>query len=308
MDINTTAAQWAARVDAGPLQAEESAELENWLAAHPQHLGAFARARAVLAHFDDQRLAASAAATVAPRGVTRRWLGASIAAATLCVAIGLSLWRIAPSEQFSSGTGEVKLVPLADGSTVSLNTRTQIDVRFTEQQRTVDLESGEALFRVAHAPERAFVVTVDGTQVKAVGTAFVVRRMAGQAIEILVIEGTVEVQYGTPRQQALLKAASSATFSPPDVLRTALLAQEAVERRLAWREGMIAFNGETLREAAQEFARYSNVNILIEDAAVASRTVTGLFAARDPIGFAEAIALSMDLHVEVYEDSVRLTP
>lgn len=309
MDINTIAAQWAARVDASPLQPEESAALESWLAAHPQHLGAFARARAVLAHFDDRRLAATpAAATPAPKGVTRRWLGASMAAAALCAAIGLSLWRTAPSEQFSSGTGEVKLVPLADGSTVSLNTRTRIDVRYTEKQRAVELHSGEALFSVAHETDRAFVVTVGEAQVKAVGTSFVVRRMPGQAIEILVVEGNVEVRYGSPVQQALLQAGSSATFSPPDVLRTALLAQEEVERRLAWREGMIAFNGETLREAAQEFARYSDVPILIEDAAVASRTVTGWFAARDSVGFAEAIALSMDLHVEVYEDSVRLKP
>jgi len=61
-----------------------------------------------------------------------------------------------------------------------------------------------------------------------------------------------------------------------------------------------------LRDAAREFARYNSIRIVIEDPEVAGRTVTGLFSANNPIGFAQAVASSMDLKAEVASDSVRI--
>jgi transmembrane sensor len=80
-----------------------------------------------------------------------------------------------------------------------------------------------------------------------------------------------------------------------------------VGRELAWRVGRIAFHGETLGEAAAEFARYSDVRIRIEDPQVAGQKVTGLFVSTDPIGFANAVAVSFDLRSEISGGQIRLT-
>ena len=80
-----------------------------------------------------------------------------------------------------------------------------------------------------------------------------------------------------------------------------------VSRKLAWREGMIAFHGETLGEAAEEFARYSDERIVIDDPEVARRTVVGLFVASDPAGFARAVATSFGLEAQATSEGVRLT-
>jgi transmembrane sensor len=81
----------------------------------------------------------------------------------------------------------------------------------------------------------------------------------------------------------------------------------AVGRALAWRIGRIAFHGETLGQAAAEFARYSDIHIRIDDPEVANEKVTGLFVSTDPIGFAKAIAISFNLRTQIGENEIQLS-
>ena len=80
-----------------------------------------------------------------------------------------------------------------------------------------------------------------------------------------------------------------------------------VHRQMAWQKGQIAFEGETLAEAAAEFARYSDTRIVIEDPALAREEIAGLFKATDPIGFAKTIAISLNARAQIGEGEVRLT-
>jgi transmembrane sensor len=80
-----------------------------------------------------------------------------------------------------------------------------------------------------------------------------------------------------------------------------------VHRQLAWQNGQIAFEGETLAQAAQEFSRYSDTRIVIEDPALAREEIAGLFKATDPVGFAQTIAISLNAHASIGEGEVRLT-
>jgi transmembrane sensor len=80
-----------------------------------------------------------------------------------------------------------------------------------------------------------------------------------------------------------------------------------VGRELAWRVGRIAFHGEPLSEAAAEFSRYSAVRIQIDDPQVANEKVIGLFVSTDPVGFANAVAVSFDLRAEINGERIRLS-
>ncbi len=79
-----------------------------------------------------------------------------------------------------------------------------------------------------------------------------------------------------------------------------------VNRTLAWRQGRIAFDNETLADAAQEFGRYSNVQIRIAPG-LEGQTVTGLFVSTDPVGFARAAALSLNLRADVRNREVTIS-
>lgn len=86
----------------------------------------------------------------------------------------------------------------------------------------------------------------------------------------------------------------------------AQVSADQLQRELAWREGKIAFHGESLAEAARMFARYSDTRIVVDDHVLAGQPVTGLFAANDPLGFADAVAQVLDAELRHEPDRVLL--
>ena len=199
-------------------------------------------------------------------------------------------------------------VPLADGSLITLNTNSRVAVRFTPERREIHLEQGEALFDVAKNKKRPFIVFARDMQVRAVGTAFTVSMLPERPVQVLVKEGVVELNRdGAAKGPGIRVKAFTQAVAPSDAPIVASgVAQSKLDRTLAWQFGRLAFDNETLQDAVGEFARYSDVRIVV-DPAVANRTVTGLFVSNDPIGFAKATAVALKLRVEVSEREVRLS-
>ncbi len=311
--LEDIAAEWAVKVEAGPLEPGEQAALEAWLEAVPRHAGAFARARAALEFAGPERLAPTltgAKDRLARPDPTRRWMvgGAGLAAAAgLIIATGLGLWFF-DQRRYATRIGETKVVPLADGSVVTLNTESEIAVDYTQDRRQVRLVQGEALFDVAKDKARPFFVLAGDTQVRAVGTSFTVKMLPGQPVQVLVREGVVEVRHpDQPAAPVRLAENSKGIAAAGAPIVVANISRAGVTRALAWRMGRISFEGESLKTAAAEFARYSNVRIEIAAADVENQTVAGLFTSNDPIGFAKAVSASFGLHITVTENTVRLS-
>ena len=134
--------------------------------------------------------------------------------------------------------------------------------------------------------------------------------MADEPIKVLVREGVVEVRQPALPAPIRLTAnmLTELSVSPGSALpQPQIVDADELNRDLAWRDGRIAFEAETLAEAAAVFARYSDIRIVIDDPAVSSKKITGLFTANDPISFAKAAAGSLGLAVEVRPGEVRIT-
>jgi transmembrane sensor len=315
-EIDRIAAEWAARRNLGSLSAEEQAVFDAWLAVDIRHLGAYGRAEAVLCRLERlnavARDPALCEATEEPAWNRRRVLltagAAAGTAAAAMAASGLFLFRGGVSEKtLSTQIGQMREVVLPDGSIVSLNTNSEIAVRFTREARNIDLLRGEALFDVAENKSRPFVVSAGDTSVRAVGTSFTVSRLPRKPIQVLVKEGVVELQRADTPQALPVRASANiqAIASPGAPIVTVAMAEEKLARDLEWQHGRIALDNETLANAAAEFARYSEVRIAV-DPAISNRTVTGLFASSDPIGFARAAASVLKLQTEVRGTEVRI--
>lgn len=304
-EIDSLAADWAAKRDLGPLSPAEQAEFEAWLNADLRHLGAYGRAEAVLARLE--RLNGVDMEMAEDSGVTRRRvLVAGGAAAGLAAAIGIAFVpRGGVAQTFSTQIGQVREVVLADGSVVSLNTNSEIAVRFSDAARDISLVKGEALFNVAKNPNRPFVVAAGETRVRAVGTSFTVSRLPQKPVQVLVREGIVEVQRDDDEPPVRATANIRAIASVDAPIVTVAMPEEKLVRNLEWQYGRIALDNETLANAASEFARYSEVRIIV-DPAISGRTVTGLFASNDPVGFAKAAAAVLKLRTEVKGNAVRI--
>ena len=309
-EIDNQAADWAVRRELNPLSDNEKAEFEAWLAADTRHLGAYGRAEAILARLDRlNTFGRDVDEGAVPAGWTRRRSLLSALAATAAAAgIGIALFpKRARPATLSTQVGQMREVVLADGSIVSLNTDSEIAVEFTEHTRGICLLRGEALFDVAKNKNRPFVVKAGATRIRAVGTSFTVSRLPQKPVEVLVKEGIVELQRAdVPQAPPVRATANVRAIVPLDApIFTTAMPEQKLERDLEWQYGRIALDNETLADAAAEFARYSEVRIVV-DPAVASKTLTGLFASNDPLGFAKTAATVLKLQTSVRGNQVRI--
>jgi transmembrane sensor len=304
---NEEVARWVVRLDAGALSPDEERELNAWLDAAPHHRGALIRARAAWADLDRiGALAGGSSSGTSPYTFvsTRRYLlAASLAAITLGGAgyFAYALTR----DVYDTGIGEVRRVTLADGSSMVLNSGTKAVVRFDDTQREVQLERGEALFEVRKDKARPFIVRTDGLSVRAVGTAFAVR-IADERVAVTVTEGVVEVaravdapQRVAANHRAVVKSAAPVAIEP--------IAPAIANRQLAWRDGMVAFDGELLGEAVAEINRHSRRPIVIDDPALGAMQIVGIFRVGDVEGFANAAATALGAEVQTDGDVIHLT-
>jgi transmembrane sensor len=313
-EIDQSAADWAARRCNG-LSANDAAALDAWLEVDPRHLGAYMKAEAVLVRLDQAGVAGAdalrPAGTYAGPVFARRrtvLMGAAAACMAVAVAGGAVVRHLLAEEVFATNIGETKEIALSDGSIVTLNTNTQIAVRYTKALRQIALLQGEALFDVAKNKHRPFIVQAHDTQVRAVGTSFTVKLAPQQLVQVLVHEGVIEIKRpDVPEALPVRLAANNVALVPAKApISTAPVPTAQVGRSLAWRQGRIAFDNETLADAAREFGRYSDIQIRVTPD-LEGQTVTGLFVSTDPVGFARAAALSLNLRVDVRNREVTIS-
>lgn len=306
--IDEEAAAWATRLDAGEGELTDDQELSAWLAGDPRRNGALLRAQAALSFLDRGR-ALAGAPPLAPdtprRPVSRRVLMAATGGG-LAAGLGAFLIWNGRSTHYDTALGEVRRVPLSDGSVAAINTNSAIEVTLEPHGRNVRLRRGEAWFDVVRDADRPFTVAAGDTRARALGTAFSVHRL-NDGCEILVTEGVVEVWregHGAAVRQA---EAGSRIFIGTDGRTQIQAAPDLVDRALAWRAGQIILDGETLQQAADMFNRYNARPLVIDDRTLAQERVVGLFRTNEPESFAAAAAATLGARVQIREDAIRLS-
>jgi transmembrane sensor len=241
----------------------------------------------------------------------------SIAASILIGLLGVGLtvyFRFHGEPSYATDVGEQRSIRLADGSMVELNSRSRVRVEFTATQRAIELLDGQALFQVAKDPARPFVVRSDMALVRAVGTQFDVNRRRNDTV-VTVVEGRVAVQWN-PETTAASAANNWALFSAAGagrqldatpshkldsrserqrggdsaVLLSAgeqLVAKAGeilqptptnVSAATAWTQRELVLESVSLAEVAEEFNRYSDRKLIVEDSGKSKLRLSGIFA------------------------------
>jgi len=310
-EIEAAAAEWLVRLDRADGDERTQHALDAWLAGDDRRKGAFVRAQAAWRLLDRARALSPLQRSPAPRNrlVARRRVlvgGAALAATGAGAVIFVARDRIAPSQQFETGLGEQRVVAMNDGSKATLDTQTSLQVRFQLRSRSLTLRKGKAWFQVAKDRTRPFVIDAGLLKARAVGTAFSVDRV-DDTVQVLVTEGVVEVLLASAGAPVRLGAAMQATLARDGSLRIEHFTNEAMSRSLAWREGKIALNGETVRQASEMFNRYNALKIVVADDQVGAQKVVGWFDSDDPQGFAQALEFTVGARSERVGSALRLT-
>jgi len=303
-EIDEKAFGWVARLDRDSGDPTILSELNDWLAADPRHEGAYLRAQALWLRLDR-----ASQADLPPRPIlTRRRLLFAAGGVAALAASGAALWLdIQPDLAFDSALGEIRQVPLADGSTAQLNSASQVQVAMKRSERRIKVAKGEAWFQVEHDSERPFIVESGPVRVRAIGTAFSVRKLEQGGSEVQVTEGVVKAWItGEEAEAVRLEAGQRAILQ--EHMAPVLIPASAneIERRLAWRARKIDLDGETLAEAVSEFNRYNRKPVVIRQRALAGKRFYGVFRIDDPEGFARAVHLSLNAPIRIDETVIEI--
>lgn len=311
--VDAEAADWVARQDRGDLDARERASFEAWLAADSRRMGAYMRSRALLLSIDRSHpvgaiglapspvensppdRAAAAAALPSRRRFLQMGAGAVIGAAFF-VPIG--------PPRYATAMGQVLRVPLSDGSTVTLNTDSEIEVDYSRTARTLRLRRGEAMFDMKRDAARPATIRAGGYELRTTRSTCTVRCDPGR-VALTVLDGRVDLE--APQGGGTVQRQQSATLSPTIAFAPHPVDRDSLSRDLLWREGKIALSSDTLEQAAALYARYSPIRIRIDDPRVRAMRITGLFSTTDPVAFAHAASIALDLRATETDGEVALT-
>ncbi|WP_372030185.1 FecR domain-containing protein [Pseudomonas kurunegalensis] len=200
-------------------------------------------------------------------------------------------WREAMAD-LRSGTGERLQRSLGDGSRLSLNSGTAVDIRYNASERRICLIAGELLLESGHDPaQRPLIVETAAGEIQALGTRFsVYQREDGSHVELF--EGELELR---PRRApaSRLHAGQSRWFSAnrlgdlgPANLNT-----------IAWLDGRLIAERMPLGHFVAELARH-RPGVLRCDPAVAQLPLTGVFPLADTDRVLMAVQQSLPVKIQ----------
>ncbi|WP_029416648.1 FecR family protein [Brevundimonas bacteroides] len=236
------------------------------------------------------------------RAIAFGWTGPGTLAVGLGVAVvlawsGWSWWS--GRGLYETRIGEQRLVQLADGSSVRLDTASVVRVRYAADGRHVELVSGRAFFDVAPDRQRPFEVRAGEASVTAVGTAFEVWRGL-EDVEVVLVSGVVDVRGGGSGPVERLEAGEGARLAG-STIETAMA---DIEAETSWTEGRLVFRDTPLAAAVVEVNRYLPRGVVLEAAGLARTPVTGVFRAGDRAAFTAAVAEAYGLQARERGDGV----
>jgi transmembrane sensor len=322
-EVEEQAAAWLIKRDSERWTAADQQALEQWLDASTAHTVAFIRLesawqrtgqlkalgagtpRGEVPSPDDWQLSAVFRTPEAAPKSRRSFNAGWAIAASIMLAIMVGVWYVRWSgPSYSTPVGAVASVPMTDGSTIWMNTDSEVRVALNDHERRVRLDQGEAFFQVAKDASRPFIVGVDDTRVIAVGTAFSVRRN-GDEVWVAVTEGEVKIE--SKDRAAVPVLAGNLARTGRDRITLQPQAAADLEAALSWRTGFLVFRETPLAVAAAEFNRYNVRKIVIADDSVGSIRLSGKFRATQHDAFIRLLEAGFPVRVQQAGDQVILT-
>lgn len=289
-----SATQWLLRLQSPDLTEDEERQFFAWLESSAEHQQAYIEAEAYwenLASLKDYQ-----SADTIP--VARRWYPQAIAASVIFLAGWLLLHFNSAHEleTYRSGIGQQQQISLNDGSSIILNTDSQIRIEplSPSKPRVVYLDSGEALFSVQPDPSRPFIVSTPQGAVRVLGTQFSVRADDGDML-VTVVEGKVAIAETAVEQSQINEFKIHTTLTADQQLsivqaRQGLLPIVVDAKSLTfWKEGKLVYNGVTLNQVAKDLSRYFEGDITLGDESLGNRKIVAVIELKDKTSAMAAI-------------------
>ncbi|NVJ70486.1 MAG: FecR domain-containing protein [Alphaproteobacteria bacterium] len=324
--LHDEAVRWHVRMESDTASEADWIAFTEWLEADDLHRQAYDSVENIQIAIDlgtatEEQIAAPAPALddVVPKssvidasqrfGRAKSWtMAAAALAAMIMLVVGLRNFG-APEygvQEYTTGKGEQRLVALADGTTVQLNTDSKIKVMFDGEARRTELAYGQAIYSVAKDTDRPFFVEMGESAVRVVGTKFDILRHA-KKVQVTVAEGIVEFSPNkeTPAQNKprltvgnqLVHGEGTADIS---------ITQVDAERFLAWQKGYLEYEDAPLTKVVADLNRYFPTPIRLSGAAGALK-FSGIIRTSDEHDALLMLSAGLPVHIETFADEIVIT-
>lgn len=313
IETDEAADRWVAKMHSDQVTSEDERAFAAWLAEDEAHGLAYDRlnklwsAVGTLRHSPMAKDFLSGLREGSPptrhQHSRRGFLAASLAGGAIAAGGGgwIAYQAFFATEAYATEIGEQRRIVLSDGSAVTLNTDSALRLRYNANERRLWLDRGQAFFAVAHDAHRTFRVFVGEDEVRAVGTAFDIRR-DGQRAQVTVEDGTVAIyrdaeieMVEADRPTAVLEANQQLVVAPAEPVQIAVV---DTRRTGAWRFGQMVLDADALSTAVAEINRYNARQIVIADPSLADMRINGVFQTGRPEAFVETLTAAFPVQVK----------
>jgi len=303
---------------------------KNWLVQHPEDLGTFEEAKALVlslaiepsetdiqAAFKDfkaaveKRQSEEETKLIAisnqqkPKRTKRKFI---TIAATIALLITIGIWQyLVPTNdlvQLSTNFGEVKTHLLPDGSKVILNANSTLTFKehwASNTSREVQLK-GEAFFEIIKRSDKErFIVQTDKGIIQVLGTSFNVKQRA-TAFEVALLEGIVALSI--PKYPKI-------KMNPGELVRidgTDFYDRKTadVDAFSAWRFQRMVFKEMTIAKVIQRLQDEFDWKVTVADQALLKRKINATIPKNDPELLLKALSEIYDLQIEQLDNKAYL--
>jgi transmembrane sensor len=305
--ISETAARWFIRMQEAAPDAPERSQFEAWLLQHPAHQKEYLSISDAWQGLDSMNelktMAQAKQADVffkqSERKKTTRKLVGTLSGCMALLFIGWAgyqqyqTWQATPTLQLASETTRAQLVTqtLDDGSRVTLNADSQIEIKYYRNQRHIALLKGEAIFEVQRDAERPFVVETDRIKVTVLGTRFSVNKLS-RLERVSVDHGKVEVASKTGEEKIILQNNQVGEFKQTRLQpRTNVSAQDYFK----FTSGTLVFNQAEVAEIAETLTRYNPTPVMADG--LSKDHISAVVAVKDTNNFISTLPRIANIHI-----------
>lgn len=244
------------------------------------------------------------------RGRRVIWLAAPAVAASAAIAIGLTSNPIsdlialpATAESFRTGHAEIRSYSLADGTNITLDSDSRVEVTIDRARRHALLHKGRARF-IVKADPRPFTIEAAGREVASKEGTVDVEIDAAQRADVRLRAGSADLRTDAGTAKALA-INQPIIYSPENVTPTVVTAPAAETRD--WPTGWVEYRTVALGTLIKQANRYAKSPIILDDPALSNLQATGRFRLLDTEAFAKHIAEPFGLRVSRRSDGIHLS-
>ncbi|BDX04764.1 FecR family protein [Planctobacterium marinum] len=318
-DIEQQARDWLVKLESSELSAEQEDLFIAWLGESDAHGIAFQQAeqtwqlmheakKSVTTETQGEKvisLAKQRGRLTAKERNTKSQSGNSIArlvmslAATVLLSFmalfwGQEAWWTLTADHFTA-TGQTQQRTLPDGSVITLNTHSAIKLHFSENERLVELLSGEIYVDVYSDKTRPFVVEAGAMRVTALGTEFNVKKNAGNTPTVVVTEHKVKVENTQKNAAELVLQEGQQVKLETQYNRFSNVQNVDIQQTQGWLQKKLIFENELFGNVVNELRRYTKKQIIIRNSNIEQLRVTGVVQLDDPIAALRSLTEQLNL-------------